>query len=209
MTFPWPNHVNPCLMILKLDLMQQNLQTSWQVSILCILKIKISVWKIHDFCHFLTNSMIIPGPKNKKHFPWLFQAAGTLFIVFYTIYFFFFMISVVLAPENLKTQKCWFPSSSHVFQSSEFSWKDELFINISIFFFKILIHAVIIVFKHWNRAKCIICIYHYPANWACLCTAPNLPILFGKIMHPKPNCLRNSDMVRCPQVIDQKNIIMF
>ena len=29
--------------------------------------------KIHDFCHFLTNSMIIPGLENKNHFQWLSQ----------------------------------------------------------------------------------------------------------------------------------------
>ena len=34
--------------------------------------------EIHDFCHFLTNSMTIPGLENKNHFPWLFQAVGTL-----------------------------------------------------------------------------------------------------------------------------------
>ena len=39
---------------------------------------QISVWKIHDFCHFLTNS-ITPGLENKNHFPWLFQAAETLY----------------------------------------------------------------------------------------------------------------------------------
>ena len=37
-------------------------------------------WLFHDFCHFLTSSMTIPGLENKNHFPWLFQAAGTLWL---------------------------------------------------------------------------------------------------------------------------------
>ena len=35
-------------------------------------------WLFHDFCHFLTNSMTIPGLENKNHFPWLFQAEEIL-----------------------------------------------------------------------------------------------------------------------------------
>ena len=67
---------------LKIGLIWQK-QTSWQVCILCIKIIKISGWKIHDFCHFLTNFMTFPGLEKKtkqtnKHFAWLFQAAGIL-----------------------------------------------------------------------------------------------------------------------------------
>ena len=52
-------------------------RTSWQVHILCILIIKIhrleNPWLFHDFCHFLTNFMTIPGLENKYHFPRLSQ----------------------------------------------------------------------------------------------------------------------------------------
>ena len=37
-------------------------------------------WLFQDLCHFLTNSMTIPGLENKNQFPWLFQAVGTLYL---------------------------------------------------------------------------------------------------------------------------------
>ena len=42
--------------------------------------ITISIWKIYDFCHSLSNSKTISSPGKQKHFPRLFQAAGTLVI---------------------------------------------------------------------------------------------------------------------------------
>ena len=40
---------------------------------ICTLIIKISVRKMHNFHHFIMNSMIIPALGNRKHFPWLFH----------------------------------------------------------------------------------------------------------------------------------------
>ena len=50
-------------------------------------------WLFHDFCHFLTNSTTISGLENKNHFPWLFQAAGTLNLAKKCMFFFFFFLS--------------------------------------------------------------------------------------------------------------------
>ena len=52
-------------------------------------------WLFHDFGHFLTNSMSIPGLENKNHFPWLFQAAGTLSV-----------LNVCVNPWSKKTYHC-------------------------------------------------------------------------------------------------------
>ena len=125
--------------------------------------IQKNVWKIHDFCHFLTIFMTIPGLENKNHFPWLFQATGTMHLASIRdwlttdiVYFHLFhnnlhgrLVVTVIFQILLFKVHAKVVSQTQVFYKMTFSFDWEIF-------WKILRLAEIdystsIVFRTWQR----------------------------------------------------------